>query len=223
MDSPGGSAALRADARPVPGRRRCWSPTWSTSATSPASPGRPALLLVLAGDARASSPTAATASRRPTQLRRRRASTPSIEIDRRPASARSLPRPRRGWPRSASRPSTSPGPRSGRYADELVRRRRAGAPPTAWSRSSAHGQGRRRDRPDRGGRAHRRRGAGRGAAPPARRAHRGRVRPRARHRRCGASAPTGRRFETIVAGGPNGGPAPRPPVGPRDRRRATWW
>ena len=185
--SPDGRAALdvgRVSRAGLARRRRatpCSSPSWSTSATSPASPARPACCWSCP-TSWCSSPTAATASRPPTSWPPP-ASRPASTIGRSLAGQRGCAgrRPPRRSAGSASRPSTSPGPRQRRYADdwfaraELVPTERAGR---GQRRVQGRGEVARIERAARIAEP----GAGRRVRPARRRAHRGRVRARARHR-----------------------------------------
>ena len=179
----GGRAAAAAAGRDRrrPRARRCSSPSWSTSATSPGSPGRPAWRWCCPTSC-CSSPTAATATSRPSSWPRP-ASTPASRSPG-PSSARSLRR--RGRPASGIatlglEADAVTWAQQRAFADswfpgvELRADHRAGRGPPP-------GQGRRRGRPHRGGLPGRRRGPRRRAPPAARRAHRAGVRARARHR-----------------------------------------
>ena len=148
---------LRAALGATPGATRCSSPSSSTSATSPASPARPAVLLVLPDELRASSPTAATATRPP------RSSPPPGSTAASLVGRSQAAQQRRCWstpigagaparPRGRARVLVGP---AAAFA-EAVRRRRAGAHRRP-GRGAAPREGRRRGRPHRGGRRHRRR------------------------------------------------------------------
>ena len=90
-------------------------------------------------------------------------------------------------------------------------------------RGPAAGEGRRRGGPHAEAGPDRRRRPGRGRPPPGREADRGGVRPRARHRDAPPGRRRARRFETIVASGPNGAKPHHRPSDRHDRSTASWW
>ena len=217
MDVPPGGLS-----RPPPGApggrgrsTRCSSPTWPTSATSPGSPGRPACLLVLPDEL-----VLVTDGRYGEQAAEQLAAA-GVDARSRSAGADQRGRRRRGRRRGracTARPrgrARRPGPSSGRYADELVRRASSWWPPPGWSTACAWSRTPARWPASRRAAAVADQALADGAAAAARRAHRGGVRPRARHR----DAPPRRRGHLASrpssASGPNGA---KPHHRPSDRR-----
>ena len=182
-----------------------------TSATSPGSPARPALLLVTARRAgvRHRRPLPRAGGRAARRGRRRRPTSRSG--CRRPSSATcSAPRPRGHRParargRRVSRGRSSAATRASWFPDaELVADRGPG-------RGAAPGEGRRRGRPHRGRRRDRRRRARRDRCPTAGATGRPSTSSRSSSTpRCGGAAPTATASRPIVGVGPERREAARP-------------